>query len=167
MQYCEKVYTGPALPPDDRVLYQIANGLNYIHSKKFVHLNIKPENILISLANPTIQMKLSDFGLIKQRKPESLMDDTVYESIAGSHYWMAPEMLVRDRSFFKYGTYQSDIFSAGCVFFFFLTRGSNPFGYPFIIIKNILDDNPVLFSQGQGKYFPLTTDIIRIKVCKT
>jgi serine/threonine protein kinase len=59
----DKTYNGPALPSDSRVLYEITNGLDYIHSKKLVHRDIKPENILISTAG---KMKLSDFGLSKQ-----------------------------------------------------------------------------------------------------
>ncbi|EFX85296.1 hypothetical protein DAPPUDRAFT_5547, partial [Daphnia pulex] len=59
-QVIQKTFDGPALPSDREVMYQIAAGLNYVHSQNLVHLDIKPENILISTNG---QMKLADFGL--------------------------------------------------------------------------------------------------------
>ena len=35
-----------------RILLHLAKGLQYIHSKMLVHLDIKPENIFISLEHP-------------------------------------------------------------------------------------------------------------------
>jgi hypothetical protein len=48
----------------------------------------------------------------------------------------------------------SDTFAAGCVFFYFLTRGKHPFGNYFTIPVNILNDNPIELNQyNQSKYF--------------
>lgn len=58
-----KKYKGP-LPSDVEVVLQLAKGLEYIHSKKMVHRNIKPENVMISATNPVL-IKWSDFGLCK------------------------------------------------------------------------------------------------------
>jgi len=131
--------------PDDRhVLLQIAKGLNYIHSQKFVHRDIKPSNILISKPSSlyedtnNVVMKISDFGLSKRT-----IDGGSF-SISGSKRnscWSAPELLaanINDASAVK-GSVSSDIFSAGCVFFYHLTRGTHLFGTGMEINVNIIE----------------------------
>ncbi len=88
-------YRGPRLHSDIQVLIQLAEGLDYIHSKGFVHRDVKPDNVLISLpqenGNPPI-MKWGDFGFTKQLN----YSDNTY-SISGERgtfNWMAPELYV-------------------------------------------------------------------------
>jgi len=117
----EKSYKGPALPSDKIVLYQIADGLDYIHSNKLIHRDIKPENILISMAG---KMKLSDFGLSKQISTRGTCS---VSGIKGTLLWMAPEFFENNEK----ATPKCDVFPCGCVFFVFLTRekgGIHPFG---------------------------------------
>jgi serine/threonine protein kinase len=119
----DKTYKGPAYPSDPIVLYQIADGLDYIHSKKLIHRDIKPENILISMNGQ--QLKLSDFGLSKQI---SLRDTCSMSGTKGTLLWMAPELRGDDNN---KATPKCDVFPCGCVFFVFLTRengGIHPFG---------------------------------------
>jgi len=152
--YCEKKYNGPELPSDDIVLYQIANGLGYIHSQNLVHRDVKPDNILISMTTP-VRMKLSDFGLVK--KTSSRGTFTQQSGLKGTPNWMAPEILeLMDDTITElpHGTIQSDTFAAGCVFFYFLTRGKHPFGRSIQILGNIVDQNPIeLIKHKQSKYF--------------
>ncbi|XP_045035337.1 serine/threonine-protein kinase ATG1b-like [Daphnia magna] len=142
MDYCEKKYSGPKLPPDELVLYQIANGLHYIHSRNLVHRDIKPENILISMTSP-VQMKVSDLSFVKKTHQDIFSQS----KIRGTLLWMAPERLkvlidTENKSAeLPDGTIKSDTFSSGCVFFYFLTRGKHPFGknqaiVPGNILKN-------------------------------
>ncbi|XP_045032438.1 uncharacterized protein LOC116935392 isoform X3 [Daphnia magna] len=142
--YCQKKYSGPELPPDELVLYQIANGLHYIHSRGFVHRDIKPENILISMTTP-VQMKVSGLSFVKKTR-----DDIFSQSkIRGTLLWMAPERLkiLTDNENMPVdlpdGTIKSDTFSSGCVFFYFLTRGTHPFGKNQVSAPaNISKNNP-------------------------
>ncbi len=161
-QYCDKKkresegkpYRGPDLPdlpPDYLVLYQIAIGLDYVHSQNLVHCDIKPDNILISATKP-VHVKLSDFGFCKRASPQQ---GTFSQSgLKGALNWMAPEMLeiwIADpdnaSDELPRGTIESDTFSAGCVFFFLMTLGSHPFGAPTYIMANICSGNPVTFRN--------------------
>jgi serine/threonine protein kinase len=139
--YCDKkyrginMYMGPELPPDGLVLYQIANGLHYIHSRNLVHRDVKPDNILISLTTP-VQMKLSDFGLVKKTSDRGSHSQS---GLKGTPNWMAPEILeLADESSneLPHGTIQSDTFAAGCVVFYVVT-GRHPFDEP---TMNVIDD---------------------------
>jgi serine/threonine protein kinase len=150
--YCEDKYKGPELPPDDIVLYQIANGLHYIHSQNLVHRDVKPDNILISITTP-VQMKLSDFGFVKKTSHRGTF---THSTLKGTLNWMAPEILeLMDDSYddtpseeLPHGTIQSDTFAAGCVFFYFLTRGTHPFGSNSLKIPgNIIDNNPIELNK--------------------
>ena len=42
-----------------RILRQIAEGLQFLHSKNIIHMDIKPQNILFQNG----QVKLADFGI--------------------------------------------------------------------------------------------------------
>ncbi|GHT09615.1 hypothetical protein FACS1894170_00400 [Planctomycetales bacterium] len=58
---------------------QTADGLQHIHKNDILHLDIKPENILI---NKSGTVQISDFGLSKT--PEDLNKGTSYTSLRGS-----------------------------------------------------------------------------------
>ena len=140
---CDGTYNGPDLPSDRMVLHDIANGLCYIHKNKLVHRDIKPENILISNDG---KIKLSDFGLSK----ETNTDQTYLLSgpFRGKRPWMAPELLSiasHSKIHIKLkSSCESDIFSVGCVFFYFVTRGIHPYGFgEDSIVINILTNNQV------------------------
>ncbi len=156
-QYCDqrtceierKHYLGAdGLPPDVVVLYQIALGLHYIHSKDMVHRDVKPDNILVSLTKP-VQTKLSDFGYCKRVSRRGTFSQS---GLKGTMNWMAPEMLENldvAPDHLPRGTIESDTFSAGCVFFYLLTRGSHPFGSPTFVPANICKNKPVLLNSNE------------------
>ena len=65
-------------------LGQVIFALEYLHSKKLIYRNLKPENILI---NKNGYIKLSDFELVKQ------LDDRTY-TLCGTPGYMAPEIIL-------------------------------------------------------------------------
>ena len=56
------------MSPKQEILLQLAKGLEYIHNKKLIHRDIKPQNVLICIdpGNQQVVMKWGDFGLSKQ-----------------------------------------------------------------------------------------------------
>ncbi len=103
------------MPSDLKVLYQIACGVNYIHSMQLIHRDIKPQNILISLTGSVV-IKISDYGL---SRATSSRGTCIISGKRGTQNWMAPEILnqnLKDLDIER-GSVQSDIFVTGCVFF--------------------------------------------------
>jgi len=136
-----KKYRGP-LPRVIKVIYQLATGLSYIHSMRFVHRDIKPANVLISCStNLSVAMKWADFGLCKE-----VSENETFEMSAtrGTLTWMAPEILAcfkEGAKTNKTGSTKSDVFSAGCLFFKIVTK-VHPFG------NNPATENPPNIGKG-------------------
>ena len=127
----QRKYSGP-IPTQEQAVFQLANGLAFIHNNNLAHRDIKPENVLIvtSSNGPTL-LKWADFGLCKS---VNCNGSYTMSGVKGTKKWMAPELLKLDDEDSELmmnghrGTIQSDVFSAGCLFFYFLTRGVHPFG---------------------------------------
>lgn len=135
-----KEYTG-SLPTKEQVIFQLASGLHHIHSKNIVHGNIKPEKILISYSKP-MQLKwiVTDLNRTTNGIGSLMWKDTKRWK------WVAPEVIAAiekatDDS--ECPSIKSDVFSAGCVFFYYVTRGVHPFGKSDSkIYTNIVKGNP-------------------------
>ncbi|MBN3274169.1 ERN1 endoribonuclease, partial [Polyodon spathula] len=109
------------------VLHQTMSGLSHLHSLNIVHRDLKPRNILISLPNSLgrVRAVISDFGLCK-KLPAGRHSFSLRSGIPGTEGWIAPEVLLdkpKDNP-----TYAVDVFSAGCVFYYVISRGQHPFG---------------------------------------
>lgn len=144
-----KKYRGP-LPRLIKVIYQLATGLAYIHSKGFIHRDIKPANVLISSSIDPVTLKWADFGLCKEVSGNETFE---MSAARGTAYWMAPEVLQCLNSeggveTNKKGSTKSDVFSAGCLFFKFVTK-RHPFGNKLAteVTHNIESNNPINFSN--------------------
>lgn len=62
------MFDGPYHESINRYIFrQLLDGINYMHSKGYVHLDIKPENLLMSnkkIPNPVL--KIGDFGTVQK-----------------------------------------------------------------------------------------------------
>lgn len=92
------------------IVAQIADGLDYAHSRGVVHRDIKPANILIT---PEEQVKITDFGIARLDSSNLTMEG----QLLGTPNYMAPEQIQG-----KEVDHRADIFSLGVVFYEMLTR---------------------------------------------
>lgn len=68
------------------VAREILKGLEFLHSKEFMHSDLKSGNIMMSTQG---EIKLIDFGLCCHKSMG------LNKKMAGSPYWMPPEMILR------------------------------------------------------------------------
>ena len=109
-------------------LYQMACGLQHIHSHGLVHRDITPQNVLIQhCGDQSIVLKISDFGFCKSASERGSF--SISKDGKGTRHFIAPEMLLQDGKDEQQrrATIACDIFSLGCLFFCFLTKGGHPF----------------------------------------
>lgn len=109
------------LPIDEvvRIGSALAVALADLHRQKVVHLDLKPENVMMT-PNGAV---LLDFGLSRHAELPDLLGE---ESSApmGTAAYIAPEQVLGDRS-----DPASDIFALGCLLYQMAT-GEEPFGRP-------------------------------------
>ncbi|OHT13568.1 CAMK family protein kinase [Tritrichomonas foetus] len=113
MDYCANgdlltflIQKGRLLPNlQKRLFFQIANAVNYLHSKNYAHRDLKLENIFI---DSNCNAKLGDFGLTIETNDNSLLS-----TFCGTMYYAAPEVLMLQ----KYDGKKSDIWSLGIVLY--------------------------------------------------
>ena len=98
----------------------LAQAVQSLHSQDAIHLDIKPENILIDQKG---KLTLIDFGLSHHERFPDLLAEEMRKGI-GSAPYIAPEQIAGVRS-----DYRSDIFSIGVILYELLT-GELPFGNP-------------------------------------
>mmetsp|Transcript_25620 Transcript_25620/g.55802 ORF Transcript_25620/g.55802 Transcript_25620/m.55802 type:complete len:460 (+) Transcript_25620:120-1499(+) len=96
------------------VMWQLLNGLSYLHQNWIIHRDLKPSNVLVmgDDAGPEQHgiVKIADFGLARifQAPPRPLSDNGVVVTI----WYRAPELLLGA----KHYTRAVDVWAAGCIF---------------------------------------------------
>ena len=144
-------YNGPNLPQHFTIFLQLAEGLEYIHSKNLIHRDIKPENVLIYVdsTDGKITMKLADFGLSKLVNERETY--ATNSKVKEANKWLAPELLKKlmgNEETLGRGTNKSDVFALGLTFAYLLLKGHHLYGSDEIeIIKNIVADRQVNISS--------------------
>jgi len=90
-----------------RVSVGIVNGLEYVHSQRVVHRDIKPRNILMFGPEDAMIPKIADFGVSK-----AIQTAVTVKSKVGEDLYMAPEV----RMFNRY-SYPADVYSLAIMLF--------------------------------------------------
>ncbi|KAM4676390.1 death-associated protein kinase 2 isoform 3-T3 [Discoglossus pictus] len=72
-----------------RFIKQILEGVNYLHTRKFAHFDLKPENIMLLDKTTSVpHIKLIDFGLAHK-----IEDGVEFKNIFGTPEFVAPEIV--------------------------------------------------------------------------
>ena len=93
----------------DKIVEQAAEGLYYMHTKNWIHLDIKPDNFLVSREG---DVKLIDFTIAEKKK--SGLGKLFHSSkvAKGTRSYMAPEQIRK-----KVCDERTDIYAFGCVLY--------------------------------------------------
>lgn len=100
------------IPAIKCILYQLLQGVNYLHENNIIHRDIKSANILL---NNKGVIKIGDFGLARIINPS--VANKRYTNRVVTLIYRAPELLLGE---VNYGA-SIDIWSIGCVFSELLT----------------------------------------------
>ncbi len=136
---------------------QICQILDFIHSQRIIHCDLKPQNFLISTtANSKKEagfgIKLMDFGLAATREQKD-------QKVKGTVGYIAPEVL-KGESFDQ----RADLYSVGVIFYQALT-GQLPFNHsdPALLIAAQLEQKPVSPHKINAKVpFDLSELILKL-----
>uniref|UniRef100_A0A665U4H4 cyclin-dependent kinase n=1 Tax=Echeneis naucrates TaxID=173247 RepID=A0A665U4H4_ECHNA len=86
-------------------MFQLLRGLCYIHSRRILHRDLKPQNLLISYLG---ELKLADFGLARSKSIPS----QTFSSEVVTLWYRPPDVLLGST---EYST-ALDMWGAGCIF---------------------------------------------------
>lgn len=115
------------------ILREVARALDYLHSEKHMHRDLKAGNILL---NQEGAVRLADFGV---SAPLSYRHNT----FVGTPCWMAPEVLASQQYDEK-----ADVWSYG-ITAMELLRGEAPYQrlHPLKVMKSIMENKPPCLSS--------------------
>lgn len=110
-------------------LFQLLRGLHYCHSRKVLHRDLKPQNLLI---NDKGELKLADFGLARAKS----VPTKTYSNEVVTLWYRPPDVLLGST---EYST-QIDMWGVGCIFFEMAT------GRPFFPGSTVDDQLHLIFK---------------------
>jgi len=122
MEYCSRgslkrlIRQGMCATDAEKIMREIADALQAIHTKGILHRDLKPTNVLFREDG---SLALIDFGLAKQAHLKAELTGT--GEIFGTPYYMSPEQGHGERL-----DERSDIYSLGIIFYEMLT-GQKPY----------------------------------------
>ena len=135
-----------------RLVLQICNGLEYIHSQGVVHRDLKPENIMVDDQD---RIKLIDFGIAGSAGARRLTFAKLSDTM-GTPDYISPEQVNGKR-----GDARSDIYALGVMLYEMLT-GEVPFtgNNPLLIMNDRLLNDPVPPRERNPEISPQLQEVI-------
>ena len=117
------------------LMIELLDALEFAHEAGIVHRDVKPANMMIDGAG---HAKLADFGVARVADPGDQAEATRAGAMVGTPSYMSPEQIQGQKV-----DRRTDIFSAGIIFYQFLT-GQKPFeGTQFALQQKIVMEDPV------------------------
>ena len=110
-------------------------GLQYLHTRKILHRDIKTMNLFLTKKN---ELKIGDLGVAKTLKNQNFA-----RTIVGTPYYLSPELCEE-----KPYNHKSDVWSLGCVLYEMCTA-KHPF--------NAANQGSLFMKIARGKYAPVST----------
>ncbi|KAL4339873.1 hypothetical protein GQ457_08G032280 [Hibiscus cannabinus] len=152
------------LPVVVDLMFQIARGMEYLHSQKMFHGDLNPSNIFLKARSSTegyFQLKISGYGLSALKSTGSPSSSSPKPNETNPFIWYAPEVLQEQEKWspgnstsFKY-TEKADVYSFGMLCFELLT-GKVPFEDGHLqgekVSRNIRAGERPLFPYTAPKY---------------
>ena len=124
----------------------LVEGLHYLHKNHILHLDIKPQNILVG---DFLNFKIADFSESMKYNPSN---EYIHLPLVGTSYYMSPEVLERKKISVSDAS-KSDIYSLG-VLLYFLAYNDYPYELDNVdynnckeIRKNI-EDKKLIFPES-------------------
>ncbi len=127
-----------------QIISDIAQGLQYAHSKGFVHRDVKPGNMLFRANGDCV---LGDFGIAKA--VDSNTGATKLGTSIGTPHYMSPEQAKGEKV-----DHRTDLYSLGVVFYEMLVNkppfdAEDPFSVALMQINEPVPDLPEEFQEFQ------------------
>ena len=137
---------------------QLLQALDYAHGKQFVHRDIKPQNIMVSVQNGKDNVKLADFGLARAYHCTRFSGLTLQGEMGGSVAFLPPEHITHYREAKPSG----DLYSAAATLYNLLT-GKHVYNFPKVISERvlmILQDKPIPITERDPNIRPGLATVI-------
>ncbi|KAH8921494.1 hypothetical protein BT69DRAFT_327768 [Atractiella rhizophila] len=112
---------------------QLIEGVGFMHSHGFVHLDLKPNN-LVAISNC---LKIIDFGLSRRVDP-----DTVLKGYRGTRPWVAPELGTEDGPESAFYPIPADLWAVGRIISRFFGPFLPPGHYLFHLATQLMSKEP-------------------------
>jgi len=119
-----------------RFMMELLDALDFAHEAGVIHRDIKPANVMLDASG---HPKLTDFGVARVNEPAGdQAEATKVGTIVGTPSYMSPEQIQGQKV-----DHRTDIFSAGVVFYQFLTARKPFEGTQWELAKKIIMEDPV------------------------
>ncbi|HEV8245656.1 MAG TPA: serine/threonine-protein kinase, partial [Polyangiaceae bacterium] len=142
-----------------RMLSQVALGLDEAHARRFVHRDLKPDNLFLCQTREGDIVKILDFGSVKD-KGEGAKKLTVVGTTIGSPYYMAPEQAQGLDTLDQ----RADVWALAAIAYECMT-GKVPFSGnngPSILLEILTKEPTPASKRGKDRKYALPTTLDRV-----